>query len=854
MHKRFHARAKALISSAKFASYYAVGAVVVLIVTTLFWALKSANLQLGNADHLVDPFLFQNAATFHGATFPGQHTLLLKWPLFWLIKLFGYSPPVFTAFTVAITLVTVAGLAAIMYLIERRLLLFGTLCLSLASTLMLVPAVPYAGANLPVNMAMLETRNLEYLLFVGCLALLIKSSGLTSRWFWLAAAGLSLLVASDKLFLTISVGGAVLALVFYGVARVRRFQALSLSWLTLGVFGAFGGFGILELLGFGRLTHISSQGGIGPYGLVHSLHGLVLGSVYSVLELLTNFGANPAFDVSVIKHIPHQAFLRLAAPSGLAFAVNILFVGGGVVVIWRLLAATVSRKQARPNQSILISALLAWSSLAALLAFIVSDHYYPVDARYLTIAVFALFVAMATYTSQRRWQNSRVVATGVIIVLGILLALPTVNGVYNKDRAVTNDISDRNLLVASALAKHPVQLLVGDYWRVMPIKAMTGGDLVAMPLLTCSVKQQILSSQAWRPSLSGHRFAYLLSAGRSGTGYMNCTLDQVIGLYGRPNASVLIAGTASHPVEQVLFYDHGAHHDTYSYKTEIPSAVLPIGIGQAPYTTCDRPTVVQVVAHQDDDLLFMSPDLLHSIMTGDCVRTIYVTAGDAGIGKLYWLGREQGAEAAYSQMTAENDNIWVERIVRLANNSYVTIATPTTNYKVSLIFMHLPDGNLRGQGFKVDGNESLARLAANRISVMHSVDRQSFYTSDQLTGTLVALMSVYKPAEIRTLANYPGYNYPDHSDHITTSFYAKRAYRRYLSQLAANQTVPPIEFYVGYPVRGRPPNVFDPDLQQKEAAFLTYARSDGAVCNSVRDCSTNPVFKAYLSRQYQNPY
>src|SRR5215475_11483965 len=39
---------------------------------------------------------------------------------------------------------------------------------------------------------------------------------------------------------------------------------------------------------------------------------------------------------------------------------------------------------------------------------------------------------------------------------------------------------------------------------------------------------------------------------------------------------------------------------------------------------------MNIVAHEDDDLLFLSPDLIHDIQSGRCVRTIFVTAGDAG--------------------------------------------------------------------------------------------------------------------------------------------------------------------------------------------------------------------------------
>src|ERR1700749_3509165 len=58
---------------------------------------------------------------------------------------------------------------------------------------------------------------------------------------------------------------------------------------------------------------------------------------------------------------------------------------------------------------------------------------------------------------------------------------------------------------------------------------------------------------------------------------------------------------------------------------------------------------LNIVAHEDDDLLFLSPDLLHAIQGGGKVRTIFVTAGDAGSGTSYWTGRQNGMLAAYAQ-------------------------------------------------------------------------------------------------------------------------------------------------------------------------------------------------------------
>jgi len=48
--------------------------------------------------------------------------------------------------------------------------------------------------------------------------------------------------------------------------------------------------------------------------------------------------------------------------------------------------------------------------------------------------------------------------------------------------------------------------------------------------------------------------------------------------------------------------------------------------------------------------------------------------------------------------------------------------------------MHLPDGNLNGQGFSSSHNESLARLEAGQVKTLHSVDGQSTYTSQELVN------------------------------------------------------------------------------------------------------------------------
>ena len=159
-----------------------------------------------------------------------SHTFFIKWPFFWLIKLLGYTNNAYLAVTVITVLLTIASLVVVLYLIERRFVVFGTICLALASVLLLIPAQPYAGAILPVNMAMLATRNLEYVLYIASLVLIIKTPSLRKWQFWVGTVLLALLAAGDKLFLSISLGGAMIALVLYSLRRRWSLVTLSSIW------------------------------------------------------------------------------------------------------------------------------------------------------------------------------------------------------------------------------------------------------------------------------------------------------------------------------------------------------------------------------------------------------------------------------------------------------------------------------------------------------------------------------------------------------------------------------------------------------------------------------------------------
>ena len=831
--------------------FFAISSVLILFLSTVYWALLSARLQQNNADQVANTMLFEHWSTFHQATFPLDHNFLIKWPVFIFIQLIGPTNTNFIAVTVVITVLTVGALAYLLYRIDRRPVVFGTLLLAMSSILLLVPPLPTASGLLPVNMAMLTTRNLEYILYIIGLIFIIRSKKLLSFSFIGGVSCLALLFASDRLFLFLSLGGSLLAFVAYSVARVRANRKLIMTWLLASVVASLLAILIISLINHSGLTDIVSSGNSGPYSLVHTFRKFIVGCLFAVLGILTNFGANPVFDTGVVAHFFVTARAHLADIGVISFITNFLLFCFSLFASLSLLARSIKKQPPLNEREIeapqQLSLLLIWSTLMAVAAFILTEHYYASDARYLSIAFFALFISAASFLRQRDIISKRVaMLLSGLLLISIGAGLHITWDIYKTDQSALSDIAQRNSLVSAALSSHPVSLLIGDYWRVLPIKTLTPRSLTVMPMSNCTQPLEILSSEAWRPNLSHRSFAYLLSLDKGVTTFPSCTIQQAVQNYGYPNKTILIKGSYSRPRELLLFYDAGLHHKkvllSSNYKLR---TITPIDRSQLPKTLCSK-TIVNIVAHQDDDLLFMNPDLSHSINDGNCIRTIYITAGDAGLGKLYWLQRERGSENAYDYMLQLPNDIWVYRTIKLSDHSYVTIANPRKNHKVYLVFFRLPDGNLNGNGFLAENHESLAKLESGKINLIHSVDGQSFYTSNDLIVALQDLLQIFQPTEIHTMATYNlNLQYPDHSDHLAAGRYTEKAY-----QQTANLTVP-LRFYYGYPIRSLPSNINSDDLSIKTAVFLAYTKyAQDTGCNTSVSCLRLNTYGSYLRRQY----
>lgn len=256
--------------------------------------------------------------------------------------------------------------------------------------------------------------------------------------------------------------------------------------------------------------------------------------------------------------------------------------------------------------------------------------------------------------------------------------------------------------------------------------------------------------------------------------------------------------------------------------------------------TCSKGTTLNIIAHEDDDILFLNPDLLHDIQNGKCIVTVFVTAGDDNQGNIYWLSREEGAKAAYAEMAGVSDS-WNEIDAGVAGHS-VPVFTLAGNSSISLIFMRLPDGNIDGSGFSNNNFESLQKLWQGNIGVIHPVDGSFSYSKSDITNTLSYFMNVYNPDQIRTQDYVGSYGDGDHSDHHTVGYFAKSANQNYTKAHTFTG-------YLDYQISNYPANLSGTDITQKQNAFFAYTPYDSSVCQTPSQCS-GQNYGQWLLRQY----
>lgn len=283
--------------------------------------------------------------------------------------------------------------------------------------------------------------------------------------------------------------------------------------------------------------------------------------------------------------------------------------------------------------------------------------------------------------------------------------------------------------------------------------------------------------------------------------------------------------------------------------TPIPSATIPppseVPVSPAAQGCDGATTVMSVWAHPDDDIIFGNPTISDALDAGDCVRTVFVTAGDAGKGMGYVEARELGILRAYNDMRG-TQGLWDTTDLTLMSGVQVRRLTPRGDPRVSVIFLRLPDGNITGAGFAGTGFVTLGRLFDGDIPTLSPVSGGAPVSRDQLLATVRELSTGFAPGRVLThvprgSAFAPG----DHPDHSLVGSVVRDA-------LSSDPTVGPgIRYFVGYPSADLPRNLDGAVLDAKVDTYRIYAQQDEVIrCADRAACLGTRKFGEWLRRSY----
>ncbi|MFJ4776104.1 PIG-L family deacetylase [Streptomyces sp. NPDC088762] len=261
-------------------------------------------------------------------------------------------------------------------------------------------------------------------------------------------------------------------------------------------------------------------------------------------------------------------------------------------------------------------------------------------------------------------------------------------------------------------------------------------------------------------------------------------------------------------------------------------------------------SVLQVVAHPDDDLFFMNPDVSRSISTGVKVTTVYLTSGESD-GRneahsphledtarpadraAYAEARQNGIRAAYAEMaTGVRTSAWKRTAVPTAGGGSAEVDVLVARPEVNLVWMQLREA----RSISDDNPDSLRGLWDGRIPALGAqltsgtpVKQVFSYTRDQAIEAIAQVFRMYAPTAIRTQDPTPGRSeksgaFLDHQDHMYGARFVQAATARYAR--SADRPHFSVQNYVSYPNSSLPPTL-DPRTAEEKLGYLkTYAWTD----------------------------
>jgi hypothetical protein len=282
-----------------------------------------------------------------------------------------------------------------------------------------------------------------------------------------------------------------------------------------------------------------------------------------------------------------------------------------------------------------------------------------------------------------------------------------------------------------------------------------------------------------------------------------------------------------------------------------PHDTPPIVCGGHPGTCLD----VHIVAHEDDDLLFMNPDLSAGIANGNRVVTVYLTAGTS-TDPDYMTRRETGILNAYAFMIDPQAAVvgsdhapdllshW-----QLHDGAPISIDAGSTTYRaveydyldplpsggtVSLVFMRLVEINAVADLTALwEGTAAtIASVPCAMDCVAGSVLDTQMIGKDDLISAIEAVIARFDDDSQAVVINTQdatqlfhvleeyGEGWVDNADHISAAAFAESAFMRHERRHGVSPRL--LQQYRGYNISREGVDLVDEQLDKARAFYRYY--------------------------------
>ncbi len=241
-----------------------------------------------------------------------------------------------------------------------------------------------------------------------------------------------------------------------------------------------------------------------------------------------------------------------------------------------------------------------------------------------------------------------------------------------------------------------------------------------------------------------------------------------------------------------------------------------------------------LIAHYDDDMIFMQPELLDALHAGS-MMTVYVTSGDQVYGDAHSDELFHAARIAYSSVTGAAD--WDCGYIQLANAPAHHCRSESTG--VSVIALDLPEGGREGQF-----HDSLLHHVEGDVRELPILGPIGGHTNvDAIADELSQLVAATAPAEIHAL-DVAATHGRDHMSHLFASSFG-------LWGAARAGYAGAWRWHRGYNVSDDPPTLPDDEFAPA-AVLLGYYEACYFHCGACgTSCKTlDASHDTWLHRQY----